>query len=69
MLNRAVETTSERIGIIGAMEEEVTSIKEALTESQTTTIAGMEFCEGKLEGEDMVVVQCGMGKVNAEGNR
>ena len=54
-----------KIGIIGAMEEEVTSLKEALTDSKTTSIAGMEFCEGKLDSENVVVVQCGMGKVNA----
>ena len=59
------ETTAKKIGIIGAMEEEVTSLKDALTDSKTTTAAGMEFCEGKLEGVDVVVVQCGMGKVNA----
>ena len=58
-------TASGKIGIIGAMEEEVTSLKEALTDSKTTSIAGMEFCEGKLEDKDVVVVQCGMGKVNA----
>ncbi len=63
--SNAVETTPDRIGIIGAMEEEVTSLKEALTDTKTTTIAGMEFCEGKLEDKDVVVVQCGMGKVNA----
>ena len=62
---RSEKTTSEKIGIIGAMEEEVTSLKEALTNPKTTTVAGMEFCEGKLGDEDVVVVQCGMGKVNA----
>ena len=59
------KTISLKIGIIGAMEEEVTSLKEALTDSKTTSIAGMEFCEGKLDSENVVVVQCGMGKVNA----
>lgn len=54
-----------KIGIIGAMEEEVTSLQEALKDSTTTTIAGMEFYEGELDGVDVVVVQCGMGKVNA----
>ena len=63
--SNAAEITAKRIGIIGAMEEEVTSLKESLTDSKTTTIAGMEFCEGKLEDVDVVVVQCGMGKVNA----
>ena len=61
----AGETTSEKIGVIGAMEEEVNSFKEALTDTKTTTIAGMEFCEGKLGDKNVVIVQCGMGKVNA----
>ena len=26
---------------------------------------GMDFCEGTLEGKNVVIVQCGMGKVNA----
>lgn len=55
----------EAIGIIGAMEEEVNPLKEALTDVQTTTVADMEFNSGKLDGVDVVVVQCGMGKVNA----
>lgn len=54
-----------RIGIIGAMEEEVSLLKETITDLKTSTIAGMDFCEGKLEEKDVVVVQCGMGKVNA----
>lgn len=53
------------IGIIGAMESEVASLKEALEGGKATTIAGMEFNEGTLDGTDVVVVQCGMGKVNA----
>ena len=57
--------TGVRTGIIGAMDEEVASLKAALTSPKTTTVAGMEFCEGKLDGADVVVVQCGMGKVNA----
>lgn len=63
--SNAGENTSKKIGIIGAMEEEVASLKEALTDTKTTTIAGMEFCEGKMGDKDVVVVQCGMGKVNA----
>ncbi len=62
---KAAGTASGKIGIIGAMEEEVTSLKEALKDPKTTTVAGMEFCEGKLEDKNVVVVQCGMGKVNA----
>ncbi|SFR63696.1 5'-methylthioadenosine/adenosylhomocysteine nucleosidase [[Clostridium] aminophilum] len=59
------KTVSERTGIIGAMEEEVATMKEAITDLKTTSVAGMEFYEGKLDGVNVVVVQCGMGKVNA----
>ena len=55
----------ELIGIIGAMDEEVTTLKASLENIQISVIAGMEFCKGKLDGIDVVIVQCGMGKVNA----
>jgi adenosylhomocysteine nucleosidase len=54
-----------RTGIIGAMDEEVNSLKDAMTDKKITTVAGMEFCEGKLDEKDVIVVKCGMGKVNA----
>ena len=56
---------TDRIGIIGAMDEEVNPLKDALEGVKTNKIAGMEFYEGKLGGKDVVVVKCGMGKVNA----
>ena len=56
---------TDRTGIIGAMEEEVESLRSALTDSRTTTVAGMDFYEGTLDGADVVVVKCGIGKVNA----
>ena len=55
----------ETIGIIGAMEEEVALLKEAAEIENTMTIADMEFCEGEIGDTDVVIVQCGMGKVNA----
>ena len=54
-----------KTGIIGAMDEEVNSLKEALDEKRVSTVAGMEFCEGRLDGADVVVVKCSVGKVNA----
>ena len=54
-----------KLGIIGAMDVEVATLKEQMEGLQAATIAGMEFCTGKLEGLDVVVVQCGVGKVNA----
>lgn len=55
----------EIIGIIGAMDEEVASLKAAIENPEITSVAGMEFCRGKLDGVDAVIVQCGVGKVNA----
>jgi adenosylhomocysteine nucleosidase len=61
----ASQPAKETIGIIGAMDVEVESLKEAAQITNTTTIAQMEFCEGTLGGKNVVIVKCGMGKVNA----
>ena len=61
----ASSSAPEAIGIIGAMDEEVDSLKEAAEIERTTTIASMDFNEGTLGGKRVVIVQCGMGKVNA----
>ncbi len=53
------------IGIIGAMEEEVTALKEAMDIQDMKEIAGMSFLSGVLCGKDVVVVRSGIGKVNA----
>lgn len=54
-----------KLGIIGAMKIEVDTLKENMENKTVTIRAGMEFCEGTLEGFPVVVVQCGVGKVNA----
>ena len=59
------EPKEEVIGIIGAMDDEVTALKESANVSKATTIADMEYCEGKLGNNKVVIVKCGMGKVNA----
>jgi len=53
------------VGIIGAMDVEVDLIKEAMDVSSVQRIARMEFCAGRLDRTDVVVVKCGVGKVNA----
>ena len=53
------------IGIIGAMEVEVATLKETLKDVQITRNASMEFYAGVLEGKKVVVVRSGIGKVNA----
>ena len=55
----------KKLGIIGAMTVEVETLKNHMNNRRITTRAGMEFCEGQLAGLDVVVVQCGVGKVNA----
>ena len=54
-----------KLGIIGAMAVEIAALKENMRDIQTTQKAGMNFYEGKLEGLDVVLVQCGVGKINA----
>ncbi len=53
------------IGIIGAMANEVDTLKANMTDKEIKIRAKMEFCSGKLFGVDAVVVKCGVGKVNA----
>ena len=65
---RQTEQAAEPVaatGIIGAMEEEVAALKGAMEIASTRTVAGMEFFKGTMDGKAVVVVQCGMGKVNA----
>ncbi len=54
-----------KVGIIGAMELEVSSLKGQLKDPVVTKKAGMEFNAGRIGGIDVVVVRCGIGKVNA----
>ena len=55
----------KKIGIIGAKEEEVAKLKENMQIQETSVIAGMEFCQGICEGQNVVIVRSGIGKVNA----
>lgn len=55
----------KKLGIIGAMTVEVETLKSQMTDLQVTSKACMEFYEGVLNGLDVVVVVCGVGKVNA----
>lgn len=54
-----------KLGIIGAMQVEVETLKQNMTERNEKECCGMTFCEGFLEGLPVVVVVCGVGKVNA----
>lgn len=54
-----------RIGIIGAMEEEVELLRGSLEDAKTETIANSEFTTGTYEGQEIVMLKSGIGKVNA----
>lgn len=54
-----------KIGIIGAMELEVDTLKSKLNTKNVISKANMEFYEGTLNGVDVVIVRSGIGKVNA----
>ena len=54
-----------KLGIIGAMEQEVETLLGLMKNKQETEKAGSRFYNGTLEGLPVTVVQCGVGKVNA----
>ncbi|MGL4345253.1 MAG: 5'-methylthioadenosine/adenosylhomocysteine nucleosidase [Cellulosilyticaceae bacterium] len=53
------------IGIIGAMEEEVIALRRKMQVQNTHQIATMEFYEGVMGQVKVILVRCGIGKVNA----
>ena len=53
------------IGIIGAMDVEIDEIKSRVENKTIKTVSGRAFVVGQLNGRDVVVAQCGIGKVNA----
>ncbi|ELY6374651.1 5'-methylthioadenosine/S-adenosylhomocysteine nucleosidase [Cronobacter sakazakii] len=54
-----------KAGIIGAMEEEVTLLRDKIDNRQTLTIAGCEIYTGTLNGVDVALLKSGIGKVSA----
>lgn len=53
------------LGIIGAMDEEVARLKEAMSNVAIKTKASMDFYSGEMNGKNVVIVRSGIGKVNA----
>lgn len=53
------------IGIIGAMENEVRTLISLMEVEKIIDKASLKFYIGKLESKDVILVQCGIGKVNA----
>ncbi|OMH32858.1 5'-methylthioadenosine/S-adenosylhomocysteine nucleosidase [Motiliproteus sp. MSK22-1] len=59
------KSQNQIIGIIGAMEEEVTYLRDQLVGRQDLNVAGYEFHSGQLSGQQVVLLKSGIGKVNA----
>lgn len=53
------------IGIIGAMREEIELLAADVEGAETRDVMGFPVTSGRLEGRDVRLVQCGIGKVNA----
>ena len=55
----------KKIGIIAAMQEEMNEIKNIMTDVTEKNIYELHFFEGKIGNAECVLVQAGVGKVNA----
>jgi adenosylhomocysteine nucleosidase len=53
------------IGIIGAMEDEIVLLKQAMENIRNETVGAFEFLLGDLGKKPIVLLRCGIGKVNA----
>ena len=54
-----------KLGILGAMSVEIDAIKAMVATTEKKTVGGVEFVCGKIGTEEVVVAQCGIGKVFA----
>jgi len=64
-LNRQFKGKKMKIGIIGAMDEEIILIKEKMKHSLSKNIAGCEFFEGEFNDSRIILTKSGIGKVAA----
>lgn len=55
----------KKVGIVIAMQEEYEEIEKIITDQKKEQIRFLTFTIGKIENIECVVVQCGVGKVNA----
>lgn len=53
------------IAIIGAMQEETEILTARIEAAQLSQSGGFNFVSGRLAGKEVVLLQCGIGKVNA----
>ena len=65
-VEKKIQPNKHRVtGIIGAMDEEITTLKNTMSLDSIYHIAGLNFYKGKLNAKQVVIVRSGIGKVNA----
>ena len=65
-LRQRLQQSSElKIGLIGAMDQEIDRLKASIDKVTVEVIAGFEFYSGQIGGVDVVLLKSGIGKVNA----
>ena len=55
----------ENIGIVVAMDEEKAEIEKLISNKEIKEINNLKFITGKIKDKNIILVQCGVGKVNA----
>lgn len=61
----SADILAQDVAIVGAMPEEIRLLTEALTKKKVVEKSGITFYKGKLNGQKIVVLKSGIGKVNA----
>ncbi len=54
-----------KVGIIGAMEQEVALLRSQMSNPTTLQLGGCEFYQGMLAGKEVILTRSGIGKVAA----
>lgn len=54
-----------KVGLIGAMDIEVEELINSMEDIKKETISNIDFYKGTLQGKNVVVAKCGVGKVHA----
>jgi adenosylhomocysteine nucleosidase len=52
-------------GLIGAMPEEISLIRDSMQEVASSSFARMQYLTGRIKGQEVVLLRSGIGKVNA----
>lgn len=53
------------LAVVGAMEEEIVRLRARLTDVREETVARVRVARGSFDGTEIILAQCGIGKVNA----